>query len=143
VNLSMGGQRFENVSIPVLWGTRAIIQDHRGRLGVIDLGEASARLEIVADKPAPGVKFAPRVGGFAVLDRAGTAIYTFLQTTKQFMPGSLELPELEVSSHGIRVGTNTFSGNMVSGFGVGIAIETRGITIGAPLPAGLAPFVVA
>ncbi len=61
------GEQFENVEIPLLWGTRAVIQDHEGLISVVDLEGDTARLEIVGDKPAPGVEFVPTLEGFQIL----------------------------------------------------------------------------
>ena len=63
MNLKMGSQVFRNVQIPLLWGTRVVVQDEEGRLSVIDLAGDTAKIEILGDKPAPGVAFLPTIDG--------------------------------------------------------------------------------
>jgi hypothetical protein len=55
---------------------------------------------------------------------------------------SLELPEVEISPNATRLGSSFFSENSIVGFGVGIAVDEQGLSMGAPLPEGLAKFVV-
>ena len=49
MNLRMGRQVLMNVQIPLLWGERAIIQDKRNRISIIDLSGDKARIEVLAD----------------------------------------------------------------------------------------------
>jgi hypothetical protein len=141
MNLQMGSQRFRDVQIPLLWGERAIVQDRKGRLSIIDLSGSNARLEILADEPAPGVSFRPRVDGIVIL-RNGEELYSYNSKDKLMSPITLKLPECQITPWSTRVGTNQFSGNFISGFGVGIAVTENGIAVGAPLPAGLAKLAV-
>ncbi len=69
MNLQMGSQRFVDVEIPLLWGTRAVVQDRDNHLSVINLDGPKARLEILADKPAPKARFTPTFDGFTILSR--------------------------------------------------------------------------
>lgn len=142
MRLQLGGSTFENVKIPVLWGKRAILQDSAGRTSVIDLGGQKARIEILGDEAAMGVRFSPTTDGFKVLTSEGHPLYTFSPRDRRLTSESLGLPELQIKPSQIRVGTNTFQSNMVSGFGVGVVVDENGIRIGAPLPAGLAALVV-
>jgi hypothetical protein len=137
MNLIMGSQVFRDVQIPLLWGERAVVQDARGRLSVLDLSGESARLEVLADEPAPGVRFRPSVGGIVIL-QDGVELYTYNPREKTLSGSNLELPEVQISAAGTRIGTNWFSGNVVEGSGVGIAITRDGFAVGAPLPAKLA-----
>lgn len=141
MNLAMGGQTFVDVVIPLLWGSRAIVQDGRGKLSVIDLSGASARLEILADKPAPGAEFAPDVEGFRIRERA-VDLYRYAPDSRTLTGLALALPTVELSDAGTRIGTNFIGGGMVSGFGVGIAVSENGIAIGAPMPPNLAELVI-
>jgi hypothetical protein len=140
MNVVMGNQFFGQVTVPLLWGTRAVIQDGEGRLSIIDLSGETASAEVVGDQPALGVAFLPKAEGFAILqDRK--ALYTYLPAAKRLVPGTLRLPECEINSDGIRIGSNFFSGNTVIGFGVGIAVSESGISMGGPLPPQLARLV--
>jgi len=142
MKLKLGGSTFDNVRIPVLWGKRAVLQDSVGRLSVIDLSGAVARIEILGDRVARGVRFSPTVDGFKVLAGSGESLYTFAPKDKRLTSESLGLPELQINALQIRIGTNTFQSNMVSGFPVGIVVDENSIGIGAPMPEGLAALVV-
>jgi hypothetical protein len=142
MNLQMGSHHFINVQIPLLWGTRAVLQDPQGRLSVIDLAGPRATLEVLEDEPAQGVSFAPRVDGFVIMDSEGTELYKVNPTAKSIEPISLNLLPVTIARDLIRVGTNTFQGNMVSGYGVGISVTEQGIGLGGPVPKGLAALQV-
>jgi hypothetical protein len=137
----MGNQFFRDIAIPVLWGKRAVVQDRKGRLSVIDLSGYAARLEIVGDQPAPGVQFEPTDAGFVILE-GREEVYSYTPKQKLLQGLSLKLPDCQIEATGIRIGTNRFSGNAISGFGVGIAVDERSISVGAPLPPGLARLTV-
>ena len=141
MNIEMGSQQFINVEIPLLWGTRAVIQDQEGHISVIDLSGDAARLEIVGDKPAPGVEFVPTLDGFEILLN-GEAIYSYNPTEKKLISITLRLPDCQISPAETRIGTNVFSMNIVAGFPVGIAVSEKGIALGAPIPPGLAKLIV-
>ncbi len=141
MNLQMGKHVFQNVTIPLLWGKRAIIQDQGGRLSIMDVGGKAALLEVLGDAPASGMEFVPTADGFEIL-RNGTALYSYSPETKTVIGISLALPRCQIRDTDIRVGSNFFSGNIVVGFGVGIAVSESGVSMGAPLPPGLAELVV-
>ncbi|SRR5258706_10108209 len=141
MNVRIGNQSFVNVQIPLLWGQRAILQDTKNRLSVIDLSEQTARLEILGDQPAPGVTFEPSFSGFKIF-KNGLALYLYDSTEKRLESLSLGLPECQVTPSAIRIGTNQFAGNSIVGFGVGLAVTPEGISFGAPLPSGLARLAI-
>ena len=138
MNLRMGSQLFIDVQIPLLWGTRAILQDPEERLSVIDLAGERARLEVLEDAPAKGVSYAPSVEGFVIMNDKGIELYKVNPKAKSITGISLNLLPVTISRDAIRVGTNTFQSNMVSGFGVGISVTETGIGLGGPVPPGLA-----
>lgn len=137
----MGTLIFDNVQIPLLWGKRAIVQDREGRLSVIDLGEAEARLEVLGDKPAPGIEYELADDGFIVV-REGQRLYKYSSQEKSISSIGLKLPDCQITSSGTRIGGGQFSGNVISGYEVGIAVTEEGIAMGARLPPGLAKLVV-
>ena len=141
MNLRMGSQAFMNVEIPVLWGQRAVLQDNQGRLSIVDLSGEKARPEVLADEPAPGVGFRPRFDGVVILQDS-VELYSYNPRDKSVSSISLGLPDVEISAEGIRVGMMRFSGNVVSGSGVGIAVSEEGTAVGAPLPPGLARLTI-
>jgi hypothetical protein len=134
----MGSQLFVDVQIPLLWGTRAILQDSEERLSVIDLAGEQATLEVLEDEPAKGIPYAPSVEGFVIMNDKGTELYKVSPIAKSISGISLKLLPVTISRDAIRVGTNTFQSNMVSGFGVGISVTETGIGLGSPVPPGLA-----
>lgn len=137
MNLRMGAQVFTNVQIPLLWGERAILQDEQKRLSIIDLSGDKAHVEVLADEPAPGVAFRPRVDGIVIL-QAGVELYAYNPGEKTISSLSLGLPEVQISPTGTRIGTSWFSGNRVVGYGVGVYVRNEGIALGVPLPPKLA-----
>ena len=137
----MGSQSFRNVEIPILWGKRAILQDKKDRISIISLEGEKAEIEVLGNKPAPKIEYELISNGFKIM-RLGKDIYSFNPHSRTITGLSLMLPEIEIGGDSIRIGSNMFSGNMVSGFGVGIVVDERGIGMGAPLPEGLAKLVV-
>ena len=117
------------------------MQDQEGRLSVINLESGDAKLEILGDEPAEGIEFVPVDDGFGILDN-GKLIYEYNPEEKKLSSIELALPDCHISASQIRIGTNTFSNNIVSGFGVGIKVDEGSIAIGAPLPPGLARLVI-
>lgn len=141
MNIKMGGQMFRDVQIPLLWGTRAILQDQQGRLSVVDLNGDSAKLEIVGDEPAPNIEFLPTGDGFKILSNR-KELYTYNPRHKTLTSISLGLPECQIGKGETRVGTSILSGNFIAESGVGIAVTQNGMAIGAPLPTGLAELTI-
>ena len=97
MRLKLGGSVFEDVQIPVLWGKRAILQDSAGRLSIVDLSGPSARIEILGNKVARGVRFSPTTDGFKVLASNREALRTFSPLDRRLTSESLGLPELQIS----------------------------------------------
>lgn len=126
-----------NIEVPLLWGNRAILQDADGRVAVVDLSESVARLEVVGDEPAPGVEFRPETNGFVVAS-LGRDLYSYDPKRRELASITLGLPPVRFERNALVVGGNRFEGNLVSGFGVGVAITASSISLGAPLPARLA-----
>jgi len=141
MNIKIGGQSFFGVQIPILWGTRAILQDKETRISIIDLSEIEAKLEILGDKPASGIEYSLNIDGFTILNR-GHELYKYNPVEKLMIGIELKLPECQILSSGIRVGTNMFSGNTVRGYGVGIFINEQGMGMGGPIPPNLAKLIV-
>jgi hypothetical protein len=141
MNLTMGSHRFVDVTIPVLWGERAILADEQGAISVVDLGSGAAQLEVLGDQPAPGIEFRPEADGFTIRS-SSIDLYTYTRPTRTLSPISLDLPEIQVSGAEIRVGSNRFVGNVIAGSGVGLVVAAQSIAMGAPLPPRLAELVV-
>jgi len=140
MNIKIGNQIFHNVQVPLLWGTRAIIQDSKGRISVINLGSHAANIEILGDKPAAGIEYSMNMDGFTIL-KNGVEIYKYNPQDKLVSSISLNLPDCQITEEEIRIGTNRFSGNIIHGSGIGIYVTEEGISLGIPLPANLATLV--
>lgn len=127
--------------MPLLWGSRAVVQDKAGRISVINLSALPSQLEILGDKAAPGVPYVPRLyEEFTILSPDREELYSFSPHEKRLVSLKWKrLPECRILPGKILIGTNTFAGGLISGFGVGIAVsEDGGIVMGGPLPPGLA-----
>lgn len=141
MNLNMGSQRFEGVKILLIWGKRAILEDKTSRISIILLDGAKAVLEVLGNKPAPNIQYELIKDGFKVILN-GQELYSFDKNRRIIKGLSRKLPECEIQSSGIRVGSNILSGNKGIGFGVGITVYEQRIIMGLPLPEGLAKLVV-
>ncbi len=140
MNLNIGSQSFINVEIPLLWGKRAILEDKKGRISIISLEGPEAELEVLGNKPAPNIQYEIVSDGFKII-RSDEEVYSFNPESRTITGLSLKLPEIEIGQDAIKIGSNVFSGNVVSGSSVGIVVDERGIGMGAPLPEGLARLV--
>lgn len=141
MRMRLAGSTFENVHVPLLWGSRAIIAHSRGELSVVDLSDSEARPEILANKAAPGIEYSDREDGI-VIYKEGDAVYFFSVARRLIRDVTGKLPECRFQENEILVGTNTFRGIDVRGFGVGIGVSENGMFIGGPIPASLAALKV-
>lgn len=137
MDIQMGSHAFRDVEVPVLWGTRAILQNAPGAITIMDLSGDEARLEILAGKPGPDTEFRPSSDGYIIV-RDGEDLYSFNPERNEITGITVRLPTCRITDTEIRVGGSVFSGNVVHGFAVGIAIAESGIAMGAPLPDKLA-----
>lgn len=141
MNLNMGGQRFEDVKIPLIWGKRAIIEDNTGLISIILLDGTKAVLEVLGNEPAPNIQYEVIEDGFKVINN-GQELYSFDKERRVIKGLSQKLPECEIQSGGIRIGSNILSRKKATGFGVGVAVYEQRIVMGNSLPEGLARLVV-
>lgn len=138
MNVSIGGNSFKGVTVPLLWGRKAVIQRDNGQVSVIDLSGESARLEVLDGQPSDGVAHRPIDGGFEILEFDTSVAYEYLEDGPTLHDPSKLLPDCRIESGGILVGTNFFGGNSVEGFAAGLVVDSRGISMAGPLPEGLA-----
>jgi hypothetical protein len=138
MNFRISGQFFANVTVPVLWGSRAILLDQRGHLSIVNLEGDSPVVEVVDDKPGIEANFSPTTEGYVILDGYSAELYSVNPKTKSLAPIVLRLPPLVVGDRELRLGLNVFPSNMVVGIGVGIVVTESGIALGGPLPPALA-----
>lgn len=140
MNIRISGNIFQNVSIPLLWGKRAFIQDDQGRLSIINLSGSNATLEVLFDKPARGVPHKPFEGGFEILH--GDPNYSYLVDDNIVKSSDGSLPEVTLYNDGLKIGGATFRNNTVIGSSIGIQVTEQGFMMGGPLPKGLAELSV-
>lgn len=136
------GQFFANVKVPVLWGSRAILQDQHGHLSIVNLAADRVVLEVMDDQPGPGANFAPLTEGYVIIDLWGAKLYSVNPKTKSLIPIVLRLPPVTVGVRELRVGDNLLPGNMVVGIGVGLVVTESGMALGGQLPEALANLLV-
>ena len=141
MNIKMSSQIFKDVEIPLLWGKRAIMEDKEGKMYIIALDGEKAIVEVIANEPAPNIEYELVENGFKIILN-GNDVYSFDPNKKIITSISLNLPECELNVSHTRIGSNIISGCSVSGFGVGIVVNEQGMSIGAPLPEGLATLIV-
>ena len=141
MRLQFGSQLFVDVSIPLLWGTRAVVGHPNGTMSILDLGGKDALPEIIKDRPAPGTEFAEQEDGFLIF-KNNQAAY-FYSPRRHILRDTVgALPECEITNDRIRVGGSTLQNCAVGGFGVGVGVTENGFFIGGPIPPGLAPLKV-
>src|SRR3954452_19286057 len=101
MDIRVGTRILADIGIPVLWGDRAVAQDSDRRLSVIDYRSEPARLEILEDRPAPGINFVPTVSGFRILPLRGGP-YEYNKTDKTLTSTTNELPECQIDESFVR-----------------------------------------
>ena len=140
MDIEIGSNRFADVAIPLLWGTKAVIQTASG-VSVIELAGPRAQLEILAGRPADGALYTEVAGGFEITSEYGIS-FVFQTTPTSLRDPQGVLPDCVIDEHGITVGGSRFSGNVFSGSAVGLLVTDDRISIAAPLPDGLVRLVV-
>jgi hypothetical protein len=138
VDFRLRGQFFADVTVPVLWGSRAILRDPQGHLSIINLEGDSPVLEVIDDQPVAGATLSQNPEGYVILNKDGGELYSFNPKTKSLIAAGLRLPPVTVSKSELRVGRNVFESNLVVGIGVGIVVTESGVALGGSLPAILA-----
>lgn len=136
----MGDNIFHNISIPLLWGSRAIFEDANGKISIVEISK-EPKIEILNNEPAPNIKFSPLIEGYKIF-QDGELAYIFEPRGKIFKSINLGLPDCQIFPDGIRIGSSKFFGNNIGNFGVGISINQKGISMGDPLPAELKGFAI-
>jgi hypothetical protein len=137
MDFQFGSQTFRNVQVPILWGTRAILSHPTGVLSIINIGGETAKLEVIGDSPSNDVEYSEKEDGFVIYDN-DQQVYFYSPARKLIRDMKGELPECELKSDHVRIGTNKIGNSMVSGFQVGIGVSSKGFFVGGPLPKGLA-----
>jgi hypothetical protein len=141
MDLWIGDQTLRDVDVPLLWGSRAVIQHRNGKLSVVDLGTRPARLEILNDQPAPGVNFVPTIGGFRILSYPEGS-YDFSPKEKTLTSWSGDLPLCQIEDRQIRVGTSVLGRGEPFGVGVGPRVTADQIAFQLGLPGELAELMM-
>jgi hypothetical protein len=143
MKMTIGGNAFEDVGVPVLWGNYAVLQGPDGHLSIVDLSGPEAQLILLEDEPARDTSYRPVDGGYELLDDQDKPLISFRHTDTRLLEDVAgRLPACEISARGVRIGKSFFSGAMVVGGAVGIVADERSISVGGSLPAQLAPLVI-
>jgi hypothetical protein len=95
----------------------------------------------LGNEPAPNIQYEVIEDGFKVIHN-GQELYSFDKERRVIKGLSQKLPECEIQSGGIRIGSNILSRKKATGFGVGVAVYEQRIVMGNSLPEGLARLVV-
>jgi len=140
MNLNIGNQIFEDVRIPLLWGKRAILEDKTGRISIILLDGNKVVLEVLRNEPTSNIQYELKEGGFKVIHN-GQDLYSFDKKRRVISGHSQKLPECEIRSSGIRIGSNILSRSKAIGCGVGVEVYEQRIVMGNSLPEGIARLV--
>jgi hypothetical protein len=132
MDIRLGKLVLRDVQIPLLWGSRAISQDRDGHLTVMDMSQG-VEIEIMGDRPVPGVQTVAGEHGFDVL-RKGKPLYHYDPEQKTLSSIDLDLPDCQVGQRFVRVGATTFGANTITGFEAAIMVTADATWVGAPLP---------
>jgi hypothetical protein len=136
MDFHFGSQFFQNVQIPLLWGSKAILSHPSGALSIIDLDGSKPTIEVVGDKPASSIEHLLKEDGFVVYSGEQQS-YFYSPDRKLLRDFQGVLPECELHRDYTRIGSNKISNSMISGSQVGIGVTKDGFFIGGPLPEGL------
>ncbi len=136
MDFQFGSLAFRSVQVPILWGTRAILAHPIGVLSMINISGETAKLEVIGDNPSSDVEYSEKEDGFVIYDN-GQQVYFYSPARKLIRDMRGELPECELTSDHVRIGTKKISNSMVSGFQVGIGVSAKEFFIGGSLPKGL------
>ncbi|MEI6610799.1 MAG: hypothetical protein WCO53_13800 [Deltaproteobacteria bacterium] len=142
---NIGGNKFEKVFIPLAFEDRYFLveeQDGSDIWTVITLSEGKPIVEILQNKPQKNpitVSDTNPTGIIAVADpTTGQFIYKLRPGSKNssiFGKINGKETEIKITDREIRIGTNVFQNNMITGFAVGIRVDKNGgIALGAGLP---------
>jgi hypothetical protein len=137
MDLWIGSQSLRDVDVTLLWGSRAIVQDRQGKLSVVDLSLRPARLEILRDRPAPGINFVPTIGGFRILSYPDGS-YDYNPKDKILTSGAGDLPNCQIDGQFIRVGTSVLQRGEAFGVGIGPRVTADQIAFQLGLPQEIA-----
>jgi len=143
--IKIGGNKFEKVFIPLVLEDRYFLveeQDGNDVWSVITLSEGKPIVEILRNKPQENpitVSDTNPRGIIAVADpKRGQFIYKLRPGSKNssiFGKINGKETEIKITDREIRIGTNVFQNNMITGFAVGISVDKNGgIALGSALP---------
>ncbi len=136
MDLIINSHSFQNIRIPVIWGERAIVQEPNTILSVIDIGDVMPALEILRNRPAPGISFLPTRSGFQVMRSPGD-LYQFNVEERTFSTQTLGLADVQIDDFYIRVGTQVYPN--LDGFEAAgrLQVTPDDVKVGVPMPFAL------
>jgi len=143
--VNIGSNKFENVAFPLAFENRYFMLESSSESDiwtVFTVHNGKPIIEILKNQPhendlsksennPTGIVTVsdPKTGAFLYKLRPGN------KNSSIFGRLNGEETEIKITDREIRIGTNVFQGNMVSGFAVGIIVDSNGgIGMGAGLP---------
>ncbi len=143
--VNIGGNKFEKVFIPLAFEDRYFMVEEQGGNDVwtvLTRSEGKPVIEIMRNKPQENpitVSDTNPTGIITVADpKTGQFIYKLRPGSKNssiFGKINGKETEIKITDREIRIGTNVFQNNMITGFPVGIRVDmSGGIDLGSGLP---------
>lgn len=146
--VSIGNNKFENVVFPLALENRYFMLESSVGVDiwtVLTVKDGKPVIEILKNKPQDNdlSKSETNPTGVVTVSDPKTGVFLY-----KIRPGNRnssifgriegQETEIKITDKEIRIGTNTFQNNLVSGFAVGIIVDgTGGIGMGVGLPAEL------
>ena len=143
--VNIGSNKFENVAFPLAFENRYFMLESAAGEDVwtvFTVEDGKPVIEILKNKPHDNdlSKAETNPTGIVTVSdpNTGAFLYKLRPGTKNssiFGRINGEETEIKITDREIRIGTNTFQNNLVSGFAVGIIVDGKGgIGMGAGLP---------
>ena len=136
MDLNINSHSFQNIRIPLIWRERAIVQEPNKIMSVINIGDFLPNLEILRNRPAPGINFLLTWSGFQVM-RFPRDLYEFNVRERTFTTQTLGLPDVQIDDFYIRVGTLVYPN--LDGFEAAgrLQVTPDDVKVGVPMPFAL------
>lgn len=143
--VNIGSNKFENVAFPLAFENRYFMLESSAGADVwtvFTIKNGKPIIEILKNNPQDNDLSKTEINptGIITVSDSETGAFQY-----KLRPGSKnssvfgringEETEIKITDREIRVGTNTFQNNLISGFAVGITVDSKGgIGMGAGLP---------
>lgn len=143
--VNIGSNKFENVAFPLAFDNRYFMLESSANADVwtvFTVQDGKPIIEILKNNPQDNYLSKAETNPTGVVTvsdpKTGTFLYKLRPGNKNssiFGRINGEETEIKITDREIRIGTNTFQNSIVSGFAVGIIVNSKGgIGMGAGLP---------